>query len=216
VDTNALIQQLAGTAAPVRRLAPPWRRAAIWFAISIPYAVAVILVQPLDFGLWQMDARFLIEQIATAATAVTAAIAAFCSIVPGFDRRLLWLPLAPLAVWLAALGEGCLQDWLHLGSAGLQVRPDWGCLPGAIMIGTIPAIVIVVMLARGAPLVPRATLALAAVAVAALTNFAMRMHHYGDISIMILFWHLGTVLVLAFIAGFFGRRVLKWRRIKFG
>lgn len=216
METNELIHQLAGQPAAIHRLAPPWRRSAIWFAISVSYAVAIILVQPLDFNLWQIaDTRFVIEQIATLATVVTASIAAFWSVVPGYDRRLLLLPLVPLAVWLAALGEGCVHEWLQFGSAGLALRTDWDCLPAAILIGIVPAIAIVVMLRRGAPLVPQTTLALAAVAVAALSSFAMRLHHYGDASIIILVWHLGSVAVLALAGSLVARLILNWRRIKF-
>ena len=184
----------------------------MWFAISAASAAAVILSQPLDFGLWQMDTRFAIEQIATAATAVSAALAAFWSVVPGYDRKLWLLPLLPLAIWLASLGEGCLHDWLQFGSAGLELRMDWDCMPAAAAIGIVPAIAIVVMLRRGAPLVPHVTLALAAVAVAAVSNFATRLHHYGDVSVMILVWHFGSVAVLALVAGLFGRHILKWQR----
>lgn len=212
MDTNTLIQQLAAKAGPVRRLAPPWKRAAIWFAISLPCAAAVILTQSINVDLRQMpETRYLIEQLAALATAVTAAAAAFRSVVPGYDRRWLLLPLAPLAVWFATLGEGCVHDFLRLGSAGLALRDDWDCLRLGAMIGIIPAIAIVAMLRRGAPLLPHATLALAAVAVAGLTNFALRLHHSADISFVILVWHFGSVAVVAFVAGLLGQYVLKWR-----
>ena len=57
-------------------------------------------------------------------------------------------------------------------------------------------------------------LALAAVAVAALSNFVMRLHHYSDASIIILVWHLGSVLLVALIASAFGNRLLKWRHLR--
>jgi ABC-type uncharacterized transport system permease subunit len=47
-----------------------------------------------------------------------AAFAAFCSVVPGFDRRMLLLPLGPLALWIASVGHGCVQDWLQFGAGG--------------------------------------------------------------------------------------------------
>jgi hypothetical protein len=215
LDTNALIQQLAGQAAPIRRLAPPWQRAAIWFAISLPYMAAIALTHPLNFNLPQFTSgQFLIEEIAALATALTAGVAAFWSVIPGYDRKLLLLPLVPLAVWLATMGEGCVQDWIRLGSAGLALRIDWICLPAAAVIGIVPAIAIVVMLRRGAPMVPHASLALAALAVGALGNFAMRFYHIGDVSIMVLVWHFGSVVVLAFIASLLGRRLLNWRHVK--
>jgi hypothetical protein len=62
-------------------------------------------------------------------------------------------------LWLASVGHGCVQDWLRLGADGLTIRPDWDCLPSATIIGIVPAIVVVIMLCRGAPLHLRMTLA---------------------------------------------------------
>jgi hypothetical protein len=215
VDTNKLIQQLAGKTAPIRRLASPWRRSAIWLAISAPYVAAVALTHAIDFELAQITAaRFVIEEIATLATALTAVFAAFWSTIPGHNRKLLLLPLIPLAVWLGTLGEACVNDWLRFGGAGIALRDDWECLPSAMAIGIVPAIAIVVMLRRGAPLIPNATLALAALAVAALGNFAMRFYHVGDIGIMVLVWHFGSVVLLALIASVLGRYVLRWQYVK--
>src|SRR5262245_59824348 len=121
MDTDTLIHQLAAEAVPVRRLLRPWARTLAWFAISLPFIAAVIGVMGTGLHLMHgaTDWQFLVEQLATLATAGTAAIAAFCSIVPGYDRRILLLPLAPLAIWLASLGEGCMRDWLHDGADGL-------------------------------------------------------------------------------------------------
>jgi hypothetical protein len=46
---------------------------------------------------------------------------------------------------------------------------------------------------------------------AALANFALRLFHLGDLSIMVLFWHLGSAAVLSVIAAWFGPYVLRWR-----
>jgi len=215
VSTSDLIQQLAATATPVHRLAPPWQRAALWFAISLPYVGAITLFHPMNFELAQIsDARFVVEELAALTTAIMAAIAAFWSIIPGYRRGLILLPLVPLAIWLAVLGEGCAQDWLRLGDTGLTLHSDWACLPIAVVIGIVPAIVMVAMLRRGAPLVPHTTLALAAVAVAALGNFAMRLFHVGDVSLLLLVWHFGTVVLLAFLASLLGGRILNWQHVK--
>jgi len=215
VKTEELIQQLAGQPGPVHRLAAPWQRALLWLALSAAYAALFVFFSHLDFSSWSMtDKRYVVELIATGATAVTAAVVAFCSVIPGYDRKWLWLPVVPLAVWLATLSEGCVHDWLQSGRGALTLRDDWDCLESAAVIGFIPAIVIVFMLRRGAPLVPHASLALAAVAVAALSNFVMRLHHYSDASIIILVWHLGSVLLMALIASAFGSRLLKWRHLR--
>jgi len=214
METNELIRRLAADAGPVQRLRPAWARAGMWLAVALLYVAAVVWsnLATLELALPLSDTRFLIEQAATFLTAITAAVAAFRSIVPGFDRRILLLPVVPLLVWLGSVGQSCLDDWLRLGPAGLQIRPDWDCLPMASVIGIVPAIAIFVMLRRGAPLYPRLTLVLAAIAVAAIGNFGLQIFHFSDASIMVLIWHLGSVVLLSVIAGALGDRLLVWRR----
>jgi hypothetical protein len=38
----------------------------------------------------------------------------------------------------------------------------------------------------------------------------MQIYHAGDVSLMVLVWHFGSVAVLAAVAGWIGRRVLRW------
>lgn len=226
MHTDRLIQQLAADTAPVRRLPAPWRRAAIWFAIALPYVAAVILVHsesvslihsglmPVDLSRMLVDRQFIIEELAILATAITAVLAAFYSVVPGTDRRILLIPLLPLTIWLVSLGAGCARDWIRLGAKGLMLRADWACLPPAMLIGIVPVLAIVIMLRRGAPLYPRTTLAVGTLAAAALGNFALRIYHVGDVSIVLLVWHFGAVVVLSLITGWIGRLVLNWKTAK--
>jgi hypothetical protein len=214
METDDLIRRLAADTGPVRRLRPPWLRTLFWLALSLPYVAAVVSGKLLMVGLPQAlaDPRFVIEQAATLATMIAAAAAAFASVVPGFDRRVLLLPLAPLAVWLGSVGQGCVKDWLRLGAEGLAIRPDWDCLPSAAVIGIVPAVAMIAMLRRGAAVHPRLTLAMGALAVAAAGNLGMQLFHYRDASIMVLFWHLGSVAALSVLGGWLGEQLLGWRR----
>lgn len=216
METAELIKRLAADTSMVHRLHRPWLRAMFWLAIALPYVVIVVRgkLMMVDPSQTLADPRFMIEQAATFATALTAAFAAFCSVIPGVDRRLLLLPLAPLALWFASVGQGCVQDWLQFGADGLAIRPDWDCLPSATIIGIVPAVAMVVMLRRGAPLHPRLTLMLGALAVAAIGNFGMQFFHFRDASIMMLFWHLGNVAVLSALAGWIAKYVLGWPHAK--
>jgi len=213
METNDLVARLAVDAAPVRRLPSPAVRVVIWLAISAPVVLAVMVLMssgvPLLLVLF--DRQFLIEETAILATALTAAFAAFWSVIPGAERKFLLLPLVPLAVWLTSLGEGCVRDWFSVGVDGLQLRLDGDCVVPAALMAIIPTAAMLVMLRRGAPLVPRATLALGVLAVAALGNFGLRLFHLGDVSVMVLFWHFGSVLLLSLIAASLGRSVLHWR-----
>jgi hypothetical protein len=159
------------------------------------------------------DARFLIEETATFMTALFAALAAFCAVIPGSPRRLLLLPVLPLGVWFGSLGQGCLQDWFRLGPEGLSLRPDWVCLPAIVLVGAVPAIAMAVMLRKGAPLFPHAAVTLGGLAAAALGNFGLRLFHTTDASLMVLVWQFGSVALLAAIAGSLGHHVHNWRNI---
>ncbi|NJO33969.1 MAG: DUF1109 domain-containing protein [Rhodospirillales bacterium] len=213
MDTDKLIERLVADLKPVRPLWPPWARTALWMGVALPYVTVVVWgkLTMIDPSHAANDVRFMIEQAATLATALMAAIAAFRSAVPGFDKRILLLPIAPLGLWLASVGHGCIQDWLRLGVDGLAIRPDWDCLPMAAIIGIIPAVAIIVMLRKAAPLHPRLTLALAALAVASIANFGLQFAHVRDASIMVLVWHLGAAAVLAALGGWLGKRVLRWQ-----
>src|SRR3990170_3747697 len=157
MDTDKLIASLTENADPVRRLPSPWIRTASWFALAVPYvAVIVMMMAPRDdLAVKFTDLRFLLEQIAALCTAVGAAVAAFQSVVPGYNRRFLLLPLVPLSIWLASLGQGCVEAWLR-GGALLGFTSDFLCIPSIALVGTLPAVAMAFMLRKGAPLWPHA------------------------------------------------------------
>lgn len=215
MQTERLIDRLAENGEVVRPLPGPWTRAAVWLAVAAPYvALVVVVVSPRpDLILKIAEPRFVLEQGAALATAITAAIAAFATIIPGYGRRLVLLPLLPLVVWLGTLGLGCVQTWLKQGLEGLSLRPDWICFPAIVLVGALPAIAMTVMLRRGAPLTPRLTAALGGLAAAGLGNFGLRLFHPQDASLMILVWQVGTVMILTLLAGWAGRYFLNWSSI---
>ena len=108
-ETEKVMGRLIDNLTPVKRLPSPSLRAAAWLALGIPYVALVVFVMSPRSNLVAKfsDAHFMIEQIAALITGITAAIAAFATIVPGYDRRIAWLPFAPLAVWLEALPFFC-------------------------------------------------------------------------------------------------------------
>lgn len=211
-NTDALIDQLARNGLPVRRLAAPWKRTAIWFAIGVPYVALIvgIMVPRNDLAMKATDVRYLIEQIAALATSISAAAAAFAMIVPGYSRRLALIPLIPLGVWLVSLGEGCIETLARDGWAP-TFASDFICIPAIALVGTVPALAMAMMLRRGAPLQPRITAALGGLAAAGIGNFGLRLFHHQDASLMVLIWQMGTVCVLTLISGWVGRVLLDWR-----
>lgn len=213
MKTDDLIEELAKTSTPVRSLASPWLRASVWLAISLPYLLMIALMMGVRPDLFAKlgDPRFLIEQAAALATGVAAAVAAFAATIPGYDRRVLLAPLPPLAVWIGSIGQGCVSVWLEAGPHGLAFRSDWLCLPAIMIAGAVPAVVMVLMLRRGAPLRPTTAVALGGLAAAGLGNFGLRFFHPEDASLMVLVWQFGTVVLLTLISGALARYVLNWR-----
>jgi len=215
MDTEKLIERLAEAVEPVRPLSRPWARTAAWLLAAIPYVALVVLaVSPrADLLAKASEWRYLVEQLAALATGIAAAAAAFATTIPGYDRRILFLPALPLAIWLGSLGEGCVQDWIQFGPDGLSLRPDWFCFPAIVLVGAVPAIAMAVMLRRGAPLTPHITTALGGLAAAGLGNFGLRLFHSQDASLMVLVWQVGTVFILTAFAAWAGQYLLNWRSI---
>ena len=214
MNTDDLIERIASANAPLRPLRPPLVRALLWLAIAVPYVALVVFLHPHTPAITAaiFDPRMAVEWTAALVTGITAAWAAFASTVPGYNRRILWLPALPAVAWFGSLGAGCVNDWLRYGAYGLSLRTDWDCLPPGIVIGIIPLIAILVMLRRGAPLRPRASVALAALAVAGLGNAGLRLFHPGDATIIILVWHVGVAFAATALAGLLGKLVLSWKQ----
>lgn len=213
MQTEELIRRLAENAPPVRRLSHPAWRAMIWFGLSLAYAAMVVYGMGLrpDMFARLTESRFVIELLAALSTAAMAAAAAFCAGCPG---RPLWERFAPvpfMLLWLASLGDGCWRDWLRSGLEGLSLRLDFTCFPAILAISIAPAILIFVMIRRGAPIAPITTTGLATLAATALAAASLQLFHPQDASVMVLVWQFGTVLTLTGIGALFGRRLLRWR-----
>ena len=214
-DTEQLIRQLAGRANPVRPLARPYARAGVWLALSVFYIALVLLIMPArrDLSSKFYEHLFVIELLAALATGIAAAVAAFATVVPGYSRRWVMLPLLPLMIWLGSLGPGCIQELNRFGIRSLPLSHNPWCFPFIALLGATPAVAISVMLRRGAPLTPHLTAALGGLAAAGLGNVGVRIIHPEDVSVMLLVWHAGGVIALSAFAGSAGRHLLNWRSI---
>lgn len=216
-DTDRLIRDLAANVGPVRALPRPSARATVWLGLSLPYLLfMVFLLRPADgLGSTFSNQAFLIEQLAAFATAVTAAAAAFATTAPGYNRMFVLAPLVPLAIWMGDLGRACLQDVRTLGSHGWSIAGHWACFPVTVLVGAVPAVVMAIMLRRGAPLTPRLTTWLGALAVAGLANVGVRFVHTFDTSVIVLAWHVGALFGVSAWLALEGRHLLRWRTVTF-
>ena len=214
-STDRVIEQLAHMAPAVKPLPSPWRRTAIWLAASLPFVAMICLPSASEPMLLPAihSGSFMLEQAAALLTAVMEAGAAFAATVPAFNRRVLMLPVLPLGVWLFTVGQGCMRDASALGAVGPALAAHWACFAVTAIAGTVPATIIVLLLRRGAPLTPRLTMVLAALATAGLANFAVRFIHAGDVSLVVLVWHLGVAAFAAGVAAAGGPRLFNWRTV---
>jgi hypothetical protein len=211
MKTEQLIVDLARDARPVRPLRRPWRRTAAWAAAGIAYLAVLIALMPVrgDLALRMQDPRFIVEQVAALLTGVTAAAAAFATSVPGHRRAILWAPFVALAVWLGAVVIGVAQDAAR-APGEVVFQADWGCVATILIGAAVPAAVMASMIRRGAPVSPRLTAALAALAAAGLGNVGICIFHPHSSNLVILLWHCGTVLLIAAMAGALGASLLRW------
>jgi hypothetical protein len=153
------------------------------------------------------DNRFFVEQAAAIATGISAAAAAFSTVIPGHSRKATLLPFLPLAVWLGSLLQG---TWQQFRLDSLLFQQEWVCFPAIVLVGSVPAIALICMLRRGAPLMPCTTIALGGLAAAGLGDFGLRLFHPQDASLLVLVWQFGSVAILTGLAGCAGRYVLNW------
>lgn len=213
-DTATLIARLAAEAGPVRRLAAPWRRAALFLggAVLLLALVAAAAGGPRP-GLAEMMAMpgRRLEWLASLATGVLSTFTAFHLAVPG--RSALWalLPVPAAVLWLGALGYGTAMDVQMMGMAeGMGWQASWGCL-GAIVSSAAPLAALMFYLLRFADAArPAATAAFGVLAVAALSAAGLTLYHELETALMVLVWHVGTVALLVALAMMGNRRIFRW------
>jgi len=215
MKTEDLIERLGNHLVPVRPLAPPWTRAAAWFACGGAYLGAVVLLtwvrgRSLETS-GASSGAYLVQQAALVVTAVSAAGAAFASVIPAGSRRPFGAALAASAVVIATLAWGCVADIRVQGTLGAGRETDWPCVVSIALGGATFWGLAVAMLRRGAPLTPRLSSVLAGVAALSIANLEACLSRPHAFNVTILLWHgVTTALILAAMAPV-GDRVLAWK-----
>jgi hypothetical protein len=204
MKTEDLIHQLGGELRPVRRLRPPWQRAAIWLACSVTYVTAVVAwawVRRGGLGA-ESDAPYVLQQAALGLTGILAALAAFASVIPGTASRARAALAAPVGLMMAALLWGTIRDLQQFGTIGIGRETDWPCVVSITFGGLALWTVGSVMLRRGAVLEPRLTAALAGVAAVSFANIEACLGRVHGFTSTVIVWHGATVIIViaAFVA----------------
>lgn len=215
MKTDELIVELARAAGPVRRLPPPMTRAWQWTVVAAAVGVGAAFL----IG-WRSDladaltrASFLGLAAAAAASALLAAVAAFTLSVPGAERSRLgrWLPFAAVGVWLL-LNVAALFPAASLPSA-MDDAVHGGCVTRVKAIAALPALVILLMVRRAAPLEPLWTSVLAASAAGSFALATIQFICPIDAPAHALVSHFAPTLIFVLLAGALGRQaMMSWNR----
>ena len=201
MQTERLIQELAGGLQPVRRLRPPALRATLWLApVAVLIGLAVALLADQGLVAQRMAVtRIAIECAAAGLTGISAIVAAFMLSVPG--RAPLWaaLPLPPFAAWLAVCGVGCLRNGWSLHGPGGFIGGSSHCFAFIVAVSVPLALALFAVLRRARPIAPLPVAVLGALGVAALADFTLEFFHPFDVTVIDLALHLAGIGVVVLL-----------------
>ncbi|MEW6320605.1 MAG: NrsF family protein [Acidobacteriota bacterium] len=213
VRTDDLIAALARGLTPVVPVATVRVRLARWTGAALVTLAAAVWVVgargdwPAAIGEWPVQAHSLLLVIA----GVFGALAALHLAVPG-ERRgwsQAWAVCAALA-WLAWLG-GELALAAGTGEAAWRVGVSWSCAFKVIAAGLVPAVVLLVMVRRSAPLAPRAAAALAVLSAASIGALGAEWMCPNTRPMHLLVWHALPVVAATGFALLIGASIVSAR-----
>jgi len=153
---------------------------------------------------------YLVQQGAALVTGIMAARAAFASVIPGANNRVWVMPAMGAGVWgLSLLWAGVL-DLQASGTLGVTSQSDWPCVVSMTLGGLVVGSPLVWMLRRGAPLTPRLTAFLAALAALSFANIEACLTRPHAFALTVLLWHGSTAAAIATLCALMGHRWLRW------
>ena len=207
-DHHRLIDALGAELVPVRRLPPPWRRAAGWLLVVA--MIATLLFAHYGSGgmlrRWEGAPDLAWAGLGAVLTAITAAWAAFALGVPGRSARWAWLPVAPALLWIGASGMGCLREWVAPGTVVAGAHQPMGCLQFIIAFSVPLSALLIWLLRRACPLRPVLTALMIGLASGAASASLLEICHEFDAATIDLLMHaLAVALVIGANAALGGR-----------
>jgi hypothetical protein len=212
VSTDQLIERLVAEARPVRRLLDPTRRAALWTAVALVF----VCVGLLHFGIrrdvataWHSPG-FLLRLALLVSTMWLSVVTAFRLAVPGREMRAWarWWPIVVLGA-LVAIAAGEVVSGALFGTMGSPMR-SWTCVRKVAFVGTVPAVLAVVLIQRAAALEPRWTALLGVLAAGAAGALTSELACPIKTPIHIFLWHILPVALSAGIGVIVGSALVRW------
>lgn len=194
----ALIEELAGSLRPVRRLPSPWRRTALWCGAVVWVAAIFALFADFSALLHRLMATpdMWLSFLGSLGTAVLAAAAAFMTSVPGRPAWWALLPLPPLGVWLAASTAGCLRMEPAPYTVPMPHMHSMACITFIVLVSVPLASLMMWQIMRACPLRPALTASLAGLASAGAAAVILTLVHPFDATYEDLLAHLVAVIAV--------------------
>jgi hypothetical protein len=212
MKTDDLIDRLGRNVTVAKPLPAPGVRTAVWmvWAVSSLVVFAVMMFATMSSAGVMPTPLYVVQQGAALVTGVMAARAAFASIIPGSNDRLWTMPATGAGVWgLSLLWAGVL-DLQASGTLGVTSQSDWPCVASIALGGLVVGAPLVWMLRRGAPLTPRVTAFLGALAALSVVNIEACLTRPHAFALTVLLWHGGTIAAIAALCALMGRRWFRW------
>lgn len=210
ITTPELVDLLAKSARPIRRLPSPRTRSATWLSFAVAILTVITLYHGLRSDITERlgESLFLVQIGASLITGVMAAYAAFCLSLP--DRSPLWAlaPVPTLVLWISVIGYGCLVGWVSLPSSGLPRSEIFQCL-GTIALTSAPLLLLfAIMLRPSRAAKPTSASLMGALSVASFAAAGVSLIHNIEASMMVIMLNVGTVALMLALSGVFGQRVV--------
>jgi hypothetical protein len=208
---DRLIGALATDLRPVRPLLSPPVRALIWLALVAAVAVGLAMFANLAAMWHRLTATpdMALAVLGSAATAATAALAAFELSLPDRSRAWSLLPLPAFALWLGASGLGCLRAYVLPGTQVATIGETRDCLVFIVGLSVPLSAALILMLRRAYSLSPALTATMAGLASAAAAATLLNFFHPYDAAATDLTVHLVAVGLVVLALRAIGSRALR-------
>jgi hypothetical protein len=208
MNPEDLIVQLASQASPVTPLASPGRRVVRWLAVAVLAVAAGVVAFGLRRNLadaW-LSPAFLGDAIFGIVLMGIGAWASLALAIPGAREQSLLraLTLMVLASWAALVAASAVHAGQPLGDSHWPV-----CALRVVLVGVGPAVLLLSMIRRAAPLHAGSTTALALSAAAATGALAVGLVCPLSAPAHTILGHVGPVVVLTIVGALAGRSLMK-------